>query len=136
MVYAGAYTKRETDQVVDYTDYLFVGQYLPYYICDTTVTYPEYNYYNAPGDALAVVNGDGKYEPYGACYSPDTYVTSYSETEVSTHELRFTTDQDKSIRATGGVFYSDLQLEERVDFTYPSINKANFFGHDLSLIHI
>ena len=130
VVYAGAYTKRETDQVVDYTDYLFVGQYLPYYICDTTVTYPEYNYYNAPGDALAVVNGDGKYEPYGACYSPDTYVTSYSETEVSTHELRFTTDQDKSIRATGGVFYSDLQLEERVDFTYPSINKANFFGHD------
>jgi len=39
-VYAGAYTDRETDQIVDYTDYLFVGQYLPYYVCDGSVTYP------------------------------------------------------------------------------------------------
>ena len=34
VVYAGAYTDRDTNQMVDYTDYLFVGQYLPYYICD------------------------------------------------------------------------------------------------------
>ena len=34
VVYTGAFTDRDTDQVVDYTDYLFVGQYLPYYICD------------------------------------------------------------------------------------------------------
>ena len=33
VVYAGSYTDRETNQDVDYTDYLFVGQYLPYYIC-------------------------------------------------------------------------------------------------------
>ena len=33
-VYTGAYTDRETSQNVDYTDYLFVGDYLPYYICD------------------------------------------------------------------------------------------------------
>ena len=43
-LYTGAFTKRETDQRVDYTDYLYVGQYLPYYICDSSVTYPEYNY--------------------------------------------------------------------------------------------
>jgi len=36
IVYTGAYTDRETDQVVDYSDYLFVGQYLPYYICDSS----------------------------------------------------------------------------------------------------
>jgi outer membrane receptor protein involved in Fe transport len=29
VVYTGAYTDRETEQRVDYTDYLFVGQYLP-----------------------------------------------------------------------------------------------------------
>ena len=39
VVYAGAYTDRETNQVVDYTDYLFVGQYLPYYFCVYFVTY-------------------------------------------------------------------------------------------------
>ena len=119
IVYAGAYTKRETDQMIDYTDYLFVGQYLPYYICDTTVTYPEYNYYN-PGYASNI--------PAGTCYAPDTYVTSYSETTVSTHELRFTTDQDKSVRATGGVFYSDLELQERVDFRYPGMLESNFWN--------
>ena len=119
IVYAGAYTKRETDQVVDYTDYLFVGQYLPYYICDTTVTYPEYNYYN-PGYASNI--------PAGTCYAPDTYVESYSETTVSTHELRFTTNQDKSIRLTGGAFYSDLELQERVNFRYPGMTQANFWN--------
>ncbi|MGB3739317.1 MAG: hypothetical protein WA948_08190, partial [Pontixanthobacter sp.] len=30
IVCAGAYIGRETEQRVDYTDYLFVGQYLPY----------------------------------------------------------------------------------------------------------
>jgi outer membrane receptor protein involved in Fe transport len=119
VVYAGAYTKRETDQMIDYTDYLFVGQYLPYYICDTTVTYPEYNYYN-PGYASNI--------PAGTCYAPDTYVTSYSETTVSTHELRFTTDQDNSVRGTGGAFYSDLELQERVDFRYPGMLQANFWN--------
>ena len=39
VVYAGAYTDRSSDQRIDYTDYLFVGQYLPYYICDYYVTY-------------------------------------------------------------------------------------------------
>jgi len=34
VVYAGAYTDRQSDQTIDYTDYLFVGQYIPYYICD------------------------------------------------------------------------------------------------------
>ena len=30
VVYAGSYTDRETNQIVDYTDYLYVGQNLPY----------------------------------------------------------------------------------------------------------
>jgi len=39
-LYTGAYTDREADQIVDYADYMFVGQYLPYYVCDGSVTYP------------------------------------------------------------------------------------------------
>ena len=118
VVYTGAYTERETDQIVDYTDYMFVGQYLPYYICDASVSYPEYNYYQ---------EGAPLNQSYGTCYEPDLYALSYSETEVTTHELRFSTDQSKDWRLTAGAFYSDLQLEERVDFSYPSINKINFF---------
>ena len=118
VVYAGAYTERETDQIVDYTDYMFVGQYLPYYICDASVSYPEYNFYQ---------EGAPLNQSYGTCYEPDLYALSYSETEVTTHELRFSTDQSNDWRLTAGAFYSDLQLEERVDFSYPSINKINFF---------
>jgi outer membrane receptor protein involved in Fe transport len=99
-VYTGAYTERTTDQTVDYSDYLFVGQYLPYYICDYSVTYP----------AAA---------PTGTCYAPNLYVTSHSETKVQTHELRFNTPEQYRWRATFGGFFSDLELAERNDFVYP-----------------
>ncbi|MEL6237571.1 MAG: TonB-dependent receptor [Pseudomonadota bacterium] len=101
VVYTGAYTDRETVQRSDYTDYMFAGQYLPYYICDTSVTYP---------------GADG---PSGTCQAPNLYVNSDSDTTVFTQELRFSTPDDWRIRFQGGGFYSDLQLDERVDFAYP-----------------
>ncbi len=111
VVYTGAFTERTADQNIGYSDYMFVGQYLPYYTCDATVTY------SAPASG-----------PTGTCYAPDMYAPSHSETEVSTHEVRFTTDQDKSVRLTGGAFFSDTTLQERVSFTYPGSIKAQ--GYD------
>jgi outer membrane receptor protein involved in Fe transport len=109
-IYTGAYTDRETDQLTDYTDYMFVGQYLPYYICDSSVTY--------------VYTGI----PSGACQPTDLFVNSRTETEVQTHEFRFSTDQARRWRVTAGVFYSDLELRERNDFTYPGSEDAFIFG--------
>ncbi|MEL7041619.1 MAG: TonB-dependent receptor [Pseudomonadota bacterium] len=100
-IYTGAYTERTTDQTVDYSDYLFVGQYLPYYICDGSVTYP------------------GAGGPDGTCQAPELFVKSSTETTVQTHELRFNTPRENRIRATFGAFYSDLELAELNDFTYP-----------------
>ena len=100
-LYTGAYTERTTDQTVDYSDYLFVGQYLPYYICDGSVTYP------------------GAAAPSGTCQSPNLFVKSSTETKVQTHELRFNTPRENRWRATFGAFYSDLELAELNDFTYP-----------------
>ncbi|MEE4278636.1 MAG: TonB-dependent receptor [Halieaceae bacterium] len=100
VLYTGAFTQRDTDQIIDYTDYLFVGQYMPYYVCDASVTYP--------GDAA----------PSGTCYAPEAAVNSLTETDVQTHELRFTTPQDNRFRATFGAFYSDLELREVNDFIY------------------
>ena len=68
IVYSGAYTDRETQQRVDYSDYLFVGQYLPYYICDGSVTYP------------------GAGGPSGTCQPPNLYVNSVTDTTVFTQE--------------------------------------------------
>ncbi|MCV6627737.1 MAG: TonB-dependent receptor [Cellvibrionaceae bacterium] len=99
-VYTGAFTEREADQRVDYTDYLFVGQYIPYYICDAAVSYP--------GDAA----------PSGSCQAPNLFVNSYVKTEVMTHELRFSTPQEEALRATFGAFYSDLELREDNQFNY------------------
>ena len=110
VVYTGAYTERETDQTVDYSDYLFVGQYLPYYVCDGSVSYP------------------GTAAPSGTCQAPNLFVKSESETEVTTHEIRISTDAAKRIRGTFGAFYSDLELTELNDFTYPGSTQAVLFG--------
>lgn len=110
-LYTGAYTERNTDQTVDYSDYLFVGQYLPYYICDGSVTYP------------------GAAGPTGTCQAPNLNVKSGTETKVQTHEVRFNTPSDRRLRATFGGFYSDLELTELNDFTYPgSVNAIGFNG--------
>jgi outer membrane receptor protein involved in Fe transport len=110
VVYTGAFTDRDTQQIVDYTDYLFVGQYLPYYICDATVTYP----------AAA---------PMGTCQPPNMFVDSRTQVEVITHEFRFSTDQASAFRVTAGAFLLDLELQELNDFTYPgSLNAISFNG--------
>jgi iron complex outermembrane receptor protein len=122
VLYTGAYTDRETSQRVDYTDYMYVGQYLPYYICDSSVSYPEYNYSDpAPGlvDNL----------PGGTCQAPNLFVKSETQTKVSTHEIRITTDGANRVRGTAGVFYSDLELTEKNDFSYPgNVNASVFEG--------
>ncbi|NNC35869.1 MAG: TonB-dependent receptor [Hyphomonadaceae bacterium] len=101
-LYTGAFTDRDTNQRIDYTDYLFVGQYLPYYICEGSVTYA--NYYSGT--------------PAGTCYAPNSAVPSISETKVQTHEFRVNTPAENRWRATVGAFYSDLELKERNDFQY------------------
>ncbi len=110
IVYTGAYTDRETEQRVDYSDYLFVGQYLPYYICDGSVSYP------------------GAAAPSGTCQAPNLFVTSDSNTTVFTQELRFSTPAENRWRVTAGGFYSDLELQERNDFAYPGNVLAQPFG--------
>ena len=104
VVYAGAYTDRDTNQMVDYTDYLFVGQYLPYYICDYYVTYLTY----APGGV-----------PTGTCGAPNLLVDSYTNTEVTSHEIRINADISDTMSLTAGVFMSDTELTELNQFIYP-----------------
>lgn len=106
-VYTGAFTNRDTDQTVDYTDYLFVAQYLPYYICDSSVTYP------AGGAA-----------PSGTCQAPNSFVNSSTDTKIQTHELRFNTPNEHRLRATAGGFYSNLELTELNDFVAPGSTSA------------
>lgn len=109
VVYTGAFTDRETDQVVDYTEYMLVGQYFPYYTCDGSVTYP------------------GAADPAGTCYSPGSIVTSFTDTQVESHEARFNTSGERW-DVTAGVFYSSTEVAERNDFTYWGSELADPFG--------
>jgi len=110
VLYTGAYTDRDSQQTVDYSDYLFVGQYLPYYVCDTAVAYPTY----VPSTPDT---------PTGVCQPPNLAVNSDTEVQTFTHELRFNTPRERRVRATVGGFYSDMELTERNDFDYPgSVN--------------
>ena len=145
MIYTGAFTDRESNQRVDYTDYLFAGQYIPYYICTGAVTYTNLDdagiaivdaegnskypgaglpyeiadtALDANGDPLVFASGTAA-NPAGECAAPNLFVSSTVKTKIQTHELRFSTDQDRPLRATFGGFYSDLELHEDNMFTYP-----------------
>jgi iron complex outermembrane recepter protein len=110
VLYTGAYTDRDTDQFIDYTDYMFVGQYHPYYICDGSVTYP------------------GAADPSGVCQPPNSFVKSTSNITVQTHEIRVNTPFERAVRATAGAFYSDSTLKERNDYTYLGSQVSDPFG--------
>ncbi|MEE3236963.1 MAG: TonB-dependent receptor [Pseudomonadota bacterium] len=115
LIYTGAFTDRDTDQIVDYTDYLFVGQYLPYYICDYYVTYTTWS-----------PTG----QPDGTCQAPNLFVDSQNDLETITHEFRISTDQSKRMRLTAGAFYQDMELKEVNDFTYPGSLLATSWAND------
>ena len=127
ILYTGAYTDRKSDQIIDYTDYLFVGQYLPYYICDYYVTYTTY----APGNV-----------PTGNCGAPDMFVDSLTDTKVKTHELRINAPVSENMSLTAGAFFSDLELMEHNMFTYPGSPvsdigfKTNYALTDISVTGI
>ena len=111
-VYTGAFTDRTAEQRIDYSEYLYVSQYLPYYICD-------YSAYSSAFDPAA--------DPSGTCQAPNLYGEIDSNLDVQTHELRFNTPSDKNLRATVGGFYGKTVLKELVNFNYPG-NKFIFGG--------
>ena len=99
-LYTGAYTDRKAEQRLDYSEYLYVANYLPYYICD-------YSVYSG---------GDN---PTGTCQAPNLYGDVESNLNVQSHELRFSTPAENRLRGTFGAFTSETVLEEIVNFNYP-----------------
>ena len=115
VLYTGAFTERETDQRTDYSDYLFIGQYIPYYICDYYVSYTGYSPLGAG-------------IPSGTCQAPNLYTTNKVDSEFTSHEIRFSTDQEARFRVTAGGFFSEMELTEMVDFSYPGSKFVDAWG--------
>ena len=107
VLYTGAFTERETDQRTDYSDYLFIGQYIPYYICDYYVSY------------TVILASWVLAFPLEPVRPPNLYTTNKVDSEFTSHEIRFSTDQERRFRVTAGGFFSEMELTEMVDFSYP-----------------
>lgn len=100
VIYNGSFTDRTFVGNTDYTAYIEVGPFVPYYIC----TYPGYD----------------------ECFSPVMNTAEQFETERSVHEVRLSTDAKNRFRAIGGIFFDDQQLNTLTDFTYAGSIPAGF----------
>jgi iron complex outermembrane receptor protein len=100
VIYNGSFTNRTYQGNSDYTAYIEVGPYVPYYIC----TYPGYD----------------------ECFSPVMTTTEIFKTERSVHEVRVATNGEDRFRMIGGVFYDDQKVNTQIDFNYAGSIQAGF----------
>jgi outer membrane receptor protein involved in Fe transport len=97
LVYDGAYLIRNTNQVQDYTAYAR-GLYADYYQCQPA--------------------NPAKGFPKAQCYSPGA---TWQDIEHDTHlsqEARISTPDSWRLRAIGGFFYEDFQIQNETNFNY------------------
>jgi len=60
------------------------------------------------------------------CFDPTNGFESTIQNERQTHELRFSTDPEKAISFTGGIFIDDSETIARGNFVYPSAIELGF----------
>jgi iron complex outermembrane receptor protein len=99
VIYNGSFTNRTFQGQTDYTAYIEVGPYVPYYICN-------------PG--------------YDECFSPVMTTTEKFDTERSVHEIRVATNAEDRFRMIGGIFYDNQQVNILTDFNYAGSIAAGF----------
>jgi len=95
LLYAGAYSVRNVDQVQDYTAYAHTGTYVDYYQC----------VYGATASA-------------DKCFSPSSTWRDLERNSHLTEELRLTTPDDGRVRAVGGLFYENYKIQDQGDWFY------------------
>ncbi|MBA6329458.1 TonB-dependent receptor [Colwellia sp. MB02u-6] len=100
VIYNGSFTSRTFQGNTDYTAYIEIGPYVPYYTCS--------------------------YPGYDECFSPVMTTSEQFETERVVHEIRVATNAEDRFRAIGGVFYDDQQLNTLTDFNYAGSIAAGF----------
>ncbi|MDE0800615.1 MAG: TonB-dependent receptor [Rhodospirillaceae bacterium] len=102
VVYTGAYLNRDIEQSIDYTGYNNAGAYIAYYTCT--------------------------YDAVRECFNPAKGFQGIQGQTRNTHEFRFNTPQENSLRITAGVFYDDFKIEAQDDFNYFSNFDRSLLG--------
>ena len=96
VTYAGSSLRRKIKGQSDYADYA--------YFYDALAGYGEYFYDNA-----------------GELVNPNQYINSLDKFKKQSHELRFTSPQDKRLRLIGGLFYQKQKHNIRQDYIIDNI---------------
>jgi len=101
VVYTGGYTNRRISEQQDYTNYSRSAGGI-YYQCTGT---------------SAGISGAGK----PTCYSPEGYWNDHVTSTHQSHELRLSTPEDGRLRAIGGLYYEDFNIDDHMRFNYNTI---------------
>jgi iron complex outermembrane receptor protein len=96
LVYAGAFSVRNVEQVQDYTNYARNATYADYYQCAN------------PGATAATAQ----------CFSPSSTWRDRERNAHQSHEMRVSTSAENRIRGVGGVFYEDYRIQDQDDWFY------------------
>jgi iron complex outermembrane receptor protein len=95
-VYTGAYFVRNVEQVQDYTNYAR-GPYMDYYQC---------------------VSGNAANGVPPHCYTPSATWHDIERNTHLSHEVRLSTPDNWRVRALGGLFQENYNIQEQVDWFY------------------
>jgi iron complex outermembrane receptor protein len=96
LVYAGAFSVRNVDQVQDYTNYARGGGGVDYYQCVN------------PGPTAATAQ----------CFTPSSTWQDRERNTHQSHELRVTTPVEERVRGVGGAFYENYRIHDQADWLY------------------
>ncbi len=104
VMYSGAYLTRESRQIADYTNYAR-GVWASYYQCT-----------GFSGDSV------------DKCYSPSSTWHDTTKNINQSHELRFTTPSEWRLRAIGGLFWEQRELNDETEWLYKSVPECSVGG--------
>ena len=115
VVYAGAYLNRQQDYEYDYSDYT---EYWAYYLTDPDwLAY--YGYDVSYPDGFCVY-----YDDVGTCAIGTQYVGAKNEFLRTSHELRFQSSADQSVRWTVGAFSQKQEHNFDLQWIVPDLDPA------------
>ena len=115
VVYAGAYLDRQQDYEYDYSDYT---EYWAYIL--TNPDYYDYEYCVYYSDRL--LPSDPFYP--AECAVGTQYVNAQNKFSRHSHELRFQSPQDNSLRWIAGAFYQSQEHNFDLQWTVPDVDVA------------
>ena len=96
LVYAGAFSVRNVEQLQDYTNYARGGGYVDYYQCAN------------PRNTAATAQ----------CFTPSSTWRDHERNTHQSQEFRVSTPAEVRIRGVGGLFYEDYRIQDQGDWFY------------------